>query len=45
MQQLTSSQAKYVRGLAHSLKPVVFVGQKGITATVLETIHAALDTH
>jgi RNA-binding protein len=45
MQQLTSSQAKYVRGLAHSLKPVVFVGQKGITAAVLESIHAALDTH
>ena len=45
MQQLTSSQAKYVRGLAHNLKPVVFVGQKGITATVLESIHAALDTH
>lgn len=45
MQQLTSSQAKYVRGLAHSLKPVVFVGQKGITATVLESIQAALDTH
>jgi len=45
MQQLTSSQAKYLRGLAHSLKPVVFVGQKGITATVLESIHAALDTH
>ena len=45
MQQLTSSQAKYVRGLAHSLNPVVFVGQKGITATVLESIHAALDTH
>ncbi len=45
MQPLTSSQAKYLRGLAHSLKPVVFVGQKGITATVLESIHAALDTH
>jgi len=45
MQQLTSLQAKYLRGIAHRLKPVVWVGQKGITATVLESIHAALDTH
>jgi RNA-binding protein len=45
MQQLTSSQAKYLRGLAHGLKPVVFVGQRGISSSVLETIHAALDTH
>ena len=45
MQRLTSSQAKYLRGLAHNLKPVVRIGQKGIAATVLESIHAALDTH
>jgi RNA-binding protein len=45
MQQLTSFQAKYLRGLVHGLKPVVFVGQKGITTTVLESIQAALDTH
>lgn len=45
MQQLTSSQAKYLRGLAHSLKPVVLIGQKGITPHLLESIHVALDTH
>ena len=45
MQQLTRSQAKYLRGLAHSLKPVVFVGRKGISAAVLESLHAALDSH
>jgi len=45
MQPLTSSQAKYLRGLAHNLKPVVFVGQKGVTAAVLESIREALATH
>lgn len=45
MQPLTSSQAKYLRGLAHSLKPVVFVGQKGVNAGVLESIREALATH
>jgi len=45
MQPLTSSQAKYLRGLAHSLKPVVFVGQKGINPAVLESIREALAAH
>jgi RNA-binding protein len=45
MQPLTSSQTKYLRGKAHSLKPTVFIGQKGITETVLQSIHAALDSH
>jgi RNA-binding protein len=45
MQQLTSSQAKYLRGLAHRLKPVVLIGQKGLAAGVLESLGAALDTH
>lgn len=45
MQPLTSSQAKYLRGLAHSLKPVVFVGQKGVTAAVLASVSEALGVH
>ena len=45
MQPLTSSQAKYLRGLAHGLNPVVFVGHKGITPAVLDSVHEALDTH
>jgi RNA-binding protein len=45
MQPLTSSQAKYLRGLAHSLKPAVFVGQKGVNAAVLNSIREALATH
>jgi RNA-binding protein len=45
MQPLTSSQAKYLRGLAHGLNPVVFVGRKGVTPAVLDSVHEALATH
>ncbi len=45
MQALTSSQAKYLRGLAHGLHPVVFVGHKGLTPAVLESVREALDVH
>lgn len=45
MQQLNSSQRKYLRGLAHGIKPVVFVGQKGITTILVQTISEALDSH
>ncbi len=45
MQSLTGSQAKYLRGLAHGLKPVVYVGQKGITSALLDSVHEALSAH
>ncbi len=42
---MNSSQRKYLRGLAHGLKPVVFVGQKGVTVALGNAINEALDTH
>jgi RNA-binding protein len=45
MQPLTSSQAKYLRGLAHGLQPLVFVGHKGVTPAVLDAVREALDAH
>lgn len=42
---LKGFQKKYLRGRAHKLKPVVFVGQKGITDAVLRSINEALDKH
>ena len=42
---LRGFQKKYLRGLAHNLKPVVFVGQKGITESMLRSVDEALDTH
>jgi len=45
MLPLTATQAKYLRGLAHSLKPIVFVGQKGVTPAVVAEVREALDVH
>jgi len=38
-------QKKYLRGLAHSFKPVVQVGQSGITDSVVDAVEAALLDH
>jgi RNA-binding protein len=45
MKKLTGYQAKYLRSLAHSLKPVVFVGQKGITDTLIASTELAFERH
>ena len=45
MKKLTSSQAKYLRGLAHGLQPIVFIGQKGITDAVIKSAQVAFDRH
>ena len=45
MKALTSSQAKYLRGLAHNIKPVVHVGQKGVTAALKRSLEEALNRH
>ncbi len=45
MQTLKGFQAKHLRALAHSLKPVVLVGQKGISPSLLGSIQEALNAH
>jgi RNA-binding protein len=45
MNPLTSSQMKYLRGLAHGLKPVVLIGQNGLTDAVVQAAEAALNRH
>jgi len=42
---LTSSQRRYLRGLAHDLKPVIMVGAKGVTEAVVQEFQLALDQH
>lgn len=42
---LTSPQIRYLRGLAHPLKPVLLLGGKGVTAGVLKELDQALDDH
>ncbi len=42
---LTSQQLRYLRGLAHHLKPVVMIGQKGLSENVLTELEQALAHH
>lgn len=42
---LAGAQRRHLRGLAHPLKPVVTVGEAGITQGVLAAVDAALATH
>ena len=42
---LTNSQKKFLRQTAHHLKPVIWVGQHGITDGLINEIEQALDRH
>lgn len=43
MNELKGFQRKYLRGLAHNLNPSAFVGQKGLTETLIKEIDLALE--
>jgi len=42
---VTDKQKRYLKGLAHSLKPVVMIGNSGLTESVLAEIENALQHH
>lgn len=42
---VNDKQKRYLRGLAHELKPVVMIGNKGLTDSVLAEINNALEHH
>lgn len=42
---LSKNQLKFLRRLCHDLKPVVMLGQKGLTDAVLNELDIALDHH
>ncbi|MBX3700893.1 MAG: ribosome assembly RNA-binding protein YhbY [Dokdonella sp.] len=42
---LTASQKRYLRSFAHELRPVILVGQKGVTEAVLAEFEGALAHH
>ncbi len=42
---LNKSQKKYLRGLTHSLDPVVMIADKGLSENVMQEIEQALDHH
>ena len=45
VEKLTTTQQKYLRAAAHSLKPLVFIGQKGLAEAVIAALDEAFDTH
>ena len=45
MEILKGYQKKFLKGLAHGLKPVVFIGQKGLSRSLISSLQDALDTH
>jgi len=42
---LTKTQQKFLRKKVHHLKPVIWIGQNGITESVTVEIETALDHH
>jgi RNA-binding protein len=42
---LSEAQKKHLRGLGHKLKPVVMVGEAGLSDSVLEEYRTTLDHH
>jgi len=45
MEKLEGFHRKFLRGLANSMKPVVFIGQKGLTPAIRLSTEKALDRH
>ena len=42
---LIKKQVQFLRGKAHTITPLVMIGQHGMTPTVLDEIEYALDQH
>lgn len=45
MKTLNSKQISHLRGLGHSLNPVVMIGNNGLSETVLREIDISLSAH
>jgi RNA-binding protein len=45
MNELTSTQRKFLRGVAHHLDPVVLIGKHGLTEALVKSAAEALEAH
>ncbi len=45
MSELNGSQRRYLRGLAHHLKPLVLIGKAGLAESALSSLDRALEDH
>lgn len=42
---ITSFQKRYLRGLSHTLSPIVMLGQKGVTPNLIAELNVAIERH
>lgn len=42
---LNGAQRRYLRGLAHPLKPIIFVGEGGLSEALMRALDEALASH
>jgi len=45
MAKLSGSERKYLRGVAHSYRPLVQIGKEGLSNNVLAAIDTAIEAH
>ncbi len=45
MRKLNYDQARYLKKLAHGLKPVIQIGKRRLAESVMQSIERALDDH
>jgi RNA-binding protein len=45
VKELKGAQKRHLRGLAHAMKPLVTVGQKGMGPALVKALDEALETH
>ena len=38
-------QKQYLKGIAHKMKPTVFIGQKGLPPSVVDAVEVSLEKH
>lgn len=43
--QLSSSNRKYLKGLAHHLEPIVRIGRDGLSSGLIATLNTELEIH
>lgn len=43
--KLTNSQIKFLKGIAHGLKPVIIIGTNGVTESLTEELESSLTHH
>jgi RNA-binding protein len=45
VEKLKGYQKKYLKGLVHGVKPLVFIGQKGLSSALIKAVDESLEKH